>query len=82
MDAATGKEAVAAQEARLQQMLEAQPEIGEGLRKVSLKKGPADLATSKQTSVETKKRAMQSLTSQLADAYAKKNFGKGKKART
>ena len=40
MDAATGKEAVAAQEAALQQMLEAQPEIGAGLRKVSAKKTP------------------------------------------
>ena len=80
MDAATGKEAVAAQEAALQQMLEAQPEIGAGLRKVSAKKTPEELKT--QNSGETKKRAMQSLTSQLADAYAKKNFGKGKKART
>ena len=47
MDAATGKEAVAAQEARLQQMLDAQPAIRDGLRKVSTKKGPGELATGK-----------------------------------
>ena len=71
---------MAAQEKRLQAMLEGNPAIGDGLRKVSQKGQASSLAVgAKQPSAETKKRAMQSLTSQLADAYAKKTQMKKKK---
>ena len=71
---------MAAQEKRLQAMLEGNPTIGAGLRKVSMKGNPKDLAVgAKQPSVEIRKKAVQTLTSQLADAFAKKNLDKKKK---